>query len=603
MKRTIAFILAIILAVIAAACSNEHPRNTEEADPAQSGSASVSLDTEERGAEEPSGENTEWMITVETGERSTEMMTEATEAAEEPTAVTEPVRETEPPAPTVLTVAMTTVSVSDPYYAQTSEEKSVIAQLFTGLYFWDTDYRGEAELVPGIAEGWPELSEDALTATITLKETRWSDGEPLTAEDFARSFLWAADRAAAGDRAELFSCFDTEGEVPFAEAGDELTLILHLKTPCFYLPMLLARTEFVPVTNREPELAARSFTVTNGAYTLVSASDEETVLSKNPYYYCSSGVFFDEIHFRSSHTAEEQYALYKTGAADVIGRVPETAEKRYSATGGLLTQRLYRLFCLEFDTGHTLFAGKTEEEAGAIRKAVNLLIDRSILKSAIWGEKTRLADMVLSPGMSDGNSGEVSSDRAFFNAQATGAEKCAEAIALLESAGYSFREIGNGFYQIEPELLLTAEAPGSEEERAVLAEIAEDLSLLGISVGVNRDPEGEGPLMRLRTVEAAFDDPAAVLMSFREPAGEEEGAEAGDSGVTAFEAFLREAEAAVDADRRSQALKDAEDALMEEWRVLPLCYKNDTHLLRPGLSGIYETPLGITMYCFAVPSE
>ena len=72
----------------------------------------------------------------------------------------------------------------DPHRYNLRLEETLLNDLFTGL----TTFNAEGEIVPGAAESWSQ-STDGLTWTFTLREDlRWSDGAPLTADDFVYSF-------------------------------------------------------------------------------------------------------------------------------------------------------------------------------------------------------------------------------------------------------------------------------------------------------------------------------------------------------------------------------------------------------------------------------
>ncbi len=70
----------------------------------------------------------------------------------------------------------------DPHKAQGTWENDIIGDMFIGLFTEDA----ASKPIPGVAESWT-TSEDGLTWTFKLKHTNWSDGVPLTANDFVFS--------------------------------------------------------------------------------------------------------------------------------------------------------------------------------------------------------------------------------------------------------------------------------------------------------------------------------------------------------------------------------------------------------------------------------
>ena len=71
----------------------------------------------------------------------------------------------------------------DPHKASGTWENNVIGDMFIGL-FTDDEH---AAPIPGMAESW-EVSEDGLVWRFVLREATWSDGVPVTAQDFEYAF-------------------------------------------------------------------------------------------------------------------------------------------------------------------------------------------------------------------------------------------------------------------------------------------------------------------------------------------------------------------------------------------------------------------------------
>src|SRR5688500_2798375 len=83
----------------------------------------------------------------------------------------------------------------DPHKTSTVYEAHVLRDLFEGLVMQDS----KAELIPGAAESWT-VSDDGKTYVFKLRAgATWSDGSPLTAEDFVYSFRRLEDPATAAE--------------------------------------------------------------------------------------------------------------------------------------------------------------------------------------------------------------------------------------------------------------------------------------------------------------------------------------------------------------------------------------------------------------------
>ena len=84
----------------------------------------------------------------------------------------------------------------DPHKTSTVSETHILRDLFDGLVI----NAANGELVPGVAETW-EVSADGLTYTFHLRaDARWSNGDPVTAEDFVYSYRRILDPATAPPR-------------------------------------------------------------------------------------------------------------------------------------------------------------------------------------------------------------------------------------------------------------------------------------------------------------------------------------------------------------------------------------------------------------------
>ena len=96
----------------------------------------------------------------------------------------------------------------DPHLNRSVDGAVLAVNSFVGLLTYDS----EGNLVPGIAESWEE-SEDGLTYTFHLRESNWSDGTPLTANDFVYSWNRAANPATASDYSYLYDGLIAKNEV------------------------------------------------------------------------------------------------------------------------------------------------------------------------------------------------------------------------------------------------------------------------------------------------------------------------------------------------------------------------------------------------------
>lgn len=160
------------------------------------------------------------------------------------------------------------------------------------------DYNND--LIPGAADSW-SVSDDGLTWTFHLrKEARWSDGRPVTANDFEYSFK----RFLHPDNGNVYASFyfDIKGAKAHIQrenldpsslgivAVGDYTLTITTETPCAYLPYILAYPTSSPVPRWQVEKYALKWTepgkcVSNSSYQLESWDPGQSMsFTLNPYY-------------------------------------------------------------------------------------------------------------------------------------------------------------------------------------------------------------------------------------------------------------------------------------------------------------------------------
>ncbi len=131
----------------------------------------------------------------------------------------------------------------DPHKSSGTWENNIIGDMFIGLF----TENAAAEPVPGMAESWT-VSEDGLVWTFMLRDSTWSDGVPVTAEDFVFAFRRIMAPATLSQYASLLYPIKNaeavnSGDAPAESLGvraiDEKTLEVRLEHPAPYLPGLL----------------------------------------------------------------------------------------------------------------------------------------------------------------------------------------------------------------------------------------------------------------------------------------------------------------------------------------------------------------------------
>ncbi|NMA38088.1 MAG: peptide ABC transporter substrate-binding protein, partial [Papillibacter sp.] len=212
----------------------------------------------------------------------------------------------------------------DPALNSSVDGACLAVNSFGGLF----RYNENQEIVGNFADSYV-VSEDGLTYTFKLKSgLKWSDGSPLTAQDFVYSWNRAVAPETAADYAYMFDGLDTW------EATDDTTLVVTLKAPCAYMLDLMAFPTFYPVKQSEVEKyddwqtnpghwAQEAGFISCGAYVLKEwKHDESMVYEKNPYFWDADNVKVERLEFMLSADDTAIYAAYQAGDIDFADTVP-----------------------------------------------------------------------------------------------------------------------------------------------------------------------------------------------------------------------------------------------------------------------------------------
>jgi len=149
----------------------------------------------------------------------------------------------------------------DPHFTTGTWEDAVVSDMLMGLT--TNDARGRA--IPGAAERW-DTSPDGRTWTFHLRDHQWSDGKPVTADDFVYSWRRILDPKTAANYASMLYVFKNAqpinaGRMATDQLGvravDDKTLEVQLENPAPYLPELLAHMTTLPVPSHVVEPRGR----------------------------------------------------------------------------------------------------------------------------------------------------------------------------------------------------------------------------------------------------------------------------------------------------------------------------------------------------------
>ena len=495
---------------------------------------------------------------------------------------------------------------------------------FAGLYTYDKD----GNLIPALATDMPEVSEDGTEYTVHMIESKWSNGDDLKASDFVYSWNRVIDEKTAADYAYLFDVIDRNDDGTLAvETPDDYTLVIKLVSPCPYFNDLLAFPTFYPVHQASVEAADTDGTVPgkwaqeagfvcNGAYTLESWNHNESmVYVKNPNFYDAANVTMDELHFMLSADDTATYAAYNSGDLDYIDSVPNDEIPSLNGVNpefGILDN--LGTYYIGFNVNDPIFDGKTEEEAAKMREAISLLVDRQFIVENVGQTGQIPADSFVPEGMADGNGGVFkTADTSYYDATATGAGELETAKGLLEEAGYTFTDNGDGTYAVDPAISMTYLTNDGTAHIAVAESVQQDVALLGINLEIKSEDwnvfledrkSGNFTIAREGWL-ADYNDPVNMLEIFTSDSGNNDmqlgkGTPVSSSpDWTAYDELISQIRTTTDFAARVDLMHQAEDMLMDTWAVVPIYYYNDIYMQKSNVTGIYATIFGMKYFMYA----
>ncbi|HFU7090036.1 TPA: peptide ABC transporter substrate-binding protein [Bacillus cereus] len=215
--------------------------------------------------------------------------------------------------------------------ATDGESMNVMRNVFEGLYTLEEGNKP----VPGVAKS-VDLSGDKKKYTFHIrKNAKWSNGTPVTADDFVFSWKRAVNPETSSEYAFLF--FDIKNaekinnkELPVDQLGikavDKETLEVQLEKPVPYFLSLTAFPTFLPINQSYFEEQGDQYgleayhIIYNGAFQLDNWKHEQIFqLKKNPMYWDAKKVKLDEINFDIVKDKATEVNLYESGQIDRVG--------------------------------------------------------------------------------------------------------------------------------------------------------------------------------------------------------------------------------------------------------------------------------------------
>ena len=476
------------------------------------------------------------------------------------------------------------VDTLDPHKSSAQWENIVIGDMLIGL----TTDGPDGKPVPGMAESW-ETDATGTIWTFKLGDYVWSDGTPVTANDFVYALRRIQKPEIASQYASMLWLIKNAEEVnsgalPPEELGaraiDDKTLELTLEYPAPYLPGLLTHYTTFPVPQHVVEQFGDAWIqpeniVVNGPYKLVYwRTGDQLVAEKNPTGFGAAEACFDRVAYFEIENEAAYENKIAAGEMDInnVFSGPRKAELEAKFPGWVRTYPGLLTTYWSFNQTKPPFNDMR------VREALALALDREFMVRNVLTPGFEPAYAFVPPGISNY---DVPRPQVSWKDMPR-AERLAEAKRLLEEAGYGpnkplkfefiHRSTGDN-----PKV-----APVAQQNWAEIAPWVEP-------VIVKQDTKVLYARLRQTDFEisdgawlADYDDPLNYLYLLQSTTGQQN---YGKYSNPEYDALLAQSNMEQDLAKRAEIFAQAEKLMLEEFPITPMWVQVTQNLVDPTLTG------------------
>jgi oligopeptide transport system substrate-binding protein len=490
----------------------------------------------------------------------------------------------------------------DPALAQGTHESWVLENVFEGLMTFDE----KGELVEGMAEDY-KISDDGLTYTFTIRDgAKWSNGDPVTAEDFEFTWKRALDPEMAADYAtilyyikggEAYNTGEGSRDDVQVKALDEKTLEVTLEFPTAYFLELTAFYTYFPVNKKvveaNPDWAKKPDThISNGPFKLVKwEHNAKLVLEKNDLYYNANKIKLDGIDLDIIEDQNTAWQKYDGGEYDLLVDIPTSVVNQLQTEGNKELSIGPQVGTYYYNMNPDVKPLNNVK----VRKALSMALDRDTIVKDITQGGQIAAEGVVPYGLMDENGKE------FRNGVGSlieyNPEKAKELLEEgLEEEGMTIQDFNNAKLVI---------LYNTSESHKKIAQAVQEMwrTKLGVEVGVenvefqvklDREKAGDYDISRGGWI-GDFMDPMTMLeLWWSESAFNDV-----NYNNPKYDKLLLEAKSTMDQKVRMENFREAEKMLMEDMPILSVYFYTQPYVTKPNVEGIVKVPIRYPVITYA----
>jgi len=495
----------------------------------------------------------------------------------------------------------TPVESLDPQQATDGTSFEVIADYTDGLMQMDKD----GQPVNALADSY-ETSDDGLTWTFKLKDAKWSNGDPVTANDFVFGWQRAVDPDVASEYAYMLSDIGQvknaaeiiAGEKDKSELGvtavDDKTLKVELNAPVSYFLSLMYFPTYYPVNESFFESCADTFgtspetTLSNGAFILDSYEPAATEfhLTKNPDYYDADRVKLSGLDYQVIQDSQTALMSYQSGDLDTT-----------LVNGDQVDQVKDDPAFLAVGAGYLWYVSPNMKDVPElanenIRKALTFAIDRTSIIEDVLKDGSLPTFTAVPPQFATGPDGsDFSGDQEKFKDVCdSDPEKAAE----FWQKG--LEELGEDSFSLD----MVVDADDAPQKVATVLQEQWQTNLPGLTVNLVVEPKKQ----RVQDMQDGnfqlgltrwgpdYADPMTYLGMWVTDNSNNYGFWSNKD----YDAIIDECttgDLATDAEGRWSKLYDAEQLVMNEAVIFPLYTQSNAEMVSPAVTGIEYHPVAL----------
>ena len=476
----------------------------------------------------------------------------------------------------------------DPHKISLTAENTILGDLMVGLLEDGPDGRP----VPGIATSW-DTSGDGLVWTFHLRQALWSDGTPVTADDFVFAFRRILDPKTASPYAYLMYLLKNgeavnAGKLAPAALGvrapDARTVEVTLEHPAPYFPQIAKYLSMYPVPRHVVERYGDAWAdpahfVSDGPYVPVSWKlGDHVEVAKNPRFFDAAHVCVDRIDYYPTNDSVSAERRIKRGELDVntsiqSNRVPYL-RRPDQIPAYVHVARYIAVVYLAFNT-HDVPALKDAR----VRQALSMAIDREFITGKLLRAGQTPAYAFLPPGIANYVADYKTGPHTPW-ADWPLERRQAEARRLLAQAGYG---------PAHP-LSLDVTFPNTPDPMLYTPAIQNDWKSIGVKANLMLNETQiafESYKTRDFQVGVAswagdYNDPMTFLALMASGTGQQNYS---DYSNPTYDGLLSRADHEVDVAARADDLARAEQIMLQDASVAPLYFTVSRNLVRPDITG------------------